>query len=672
MSSTTQPSPQVARGQGGEAAQGGFWTVPRLLLAYFVLTSAFNFIQKQGANEVVKPDNALLSPDGSSEEGGSAIYHESPTQFQQTFLNIDANAKLPVFPITDINGKRLGAHRNVFKSTDLYNMYLYITNEYYFDLERHGNQRVWALENIPYNWTFNDSPELQWNVSVTAELLDEYYNDSKGADTSTPRKDEGLGTESGLDSAESEKNDTAPSTRGFDPTTRLSVYAHVFLVKNNQSINTSLPEYNPNNVAYDRFNLIRLRKRKVQKKKYKLLESKNDTQDSEPGAENELSEDDILLPYFCPTLDIAVVMDIPPFKRNDIPAVILPLLHFNDLGAYFPVIYHNDFFLSSTKLIEVNESLRGEDLLIQMSYSHFSFMRWHLQTQMEQQWKAQSNLGASSERETDLIRDVLFDTNPILLVITFVVSILHSLFDFLAFKNDIQFWRKKKNMMGMSVKSLCVNSFFQTVIFLYLMDNDTSWMILISSGVGLLIEYWKLGKAFNVSFVREKQKSDQVEEKSCIGSDASGINEVNDANSNSTELSEVRTNVDNNQSSGLTEMTILGVTFNYKLSEGYAKSKTKEYDAIATTHLLYLVIPLVCGYSIYSLLHISHKSFYSWFLSSLVGFVYAFGFVLMTPQLFINYKLQSVAHMVRFWEICVICYCYMNIYICFTGASIAY
>jgi hypothetical protein len=39
------------------------------------------------------------------------------------------------------------------------------------------------------------------------------------------------------------------------------------------------------------------------------------------------------------------------------------------------------------------------------------------------------------------------------------------------------------------------------------------------------------------------------------------------------------------------------------------------------------------------------QSFYSWALGSLVGFVYAFGFVMMTPQLYINYKLKSVAHM---------------------------
>jgi hypothetical protein len=47
-----------------------------------------------------------------------------------------------------------------------------------------------------------------------------------------------------------------------------------------------------------------------------------------------------------------------------------------------------------------------------------------------------------------------------------------------------QFWRKKKSMAGTSVQSLGVNCFFQTVIFLYLMDNDTSWMILFSSGIG--------------------------------------------------------------------------------------------------------------------------------------------------------------------------------------------
>lgn len=68
------------------------------------------------------------------------------------------------------------------------------------------------------------------------------------------------------------------------------------------------------------------------------------------------------------------------------------------------------------------------------------------------------------------------------------------------------------------------------------------------------------------------------------------------------------------------------------------QSKTKEFDDIATSHLMYLVGPLMVGYAAFSLVHHQHKGWYSWVLNSLVGFVYMFGFVYMTPQLFINYK----------------------------------
>ena len=60
---------------------------------------------------------------------------------------------------------------------------------------------------------------------------------------------------------------------------------------------------------------------------------------------------------------------------------------------------------------------------------------------------------------------------------------------------------------------------------------------------------------------------------------------------------------------------------------------------------MFIVAPLVTGYAFYSLNVHKHKGWYSWVISSLVGFIYAFGFVMMTPQLFINYKLKSVAHM---------------------------
>jgi hypothetical protein len=54
-------------------------------------------------------------------------------------------------------------------------------------------------------------------------------------------------------------------------------------------------------------------------------------------------------------------------------------------------------------------------------------------------------------------------------------------------KTDIQFWRTRKSVEGLSVRSIFINLFFQTVILLYLFDNDTSWTILIRHVVGLLI-----------------------------------------------------------------------------------------------------------------------------------------------------------------------------------------
>lgn len=78
---------------------------------------------------------------------------------------------------------------------------------------------------------------------------------------------------------------------------------------------------------------------------------------------------------------------------------------------------------------------------------------------------------------------------------------------------------------------------------------------------------------------------------------------------------------------------------------GYTRSRTKEYDQIAVATMLHVLLPLVAGYSLYSLAYHQHRSWLSWLLSSLTGSMYAFGFVNMTPQLFINYKHKSVAAM---------------------------
>eukprot|EP01045_Picozoa_sp_COSAG04_P031688 COSAG04_NODE_5949_length_1448_cov_16.379540_2_plen_110_part_00 len=44
-------------------------------------------------------------------------------------------------------------------------------------------------------------------------------------------------------------------------------------------------------------------------------------------------------------------------------------------------------------------------------------------------------------------------------MLTGVVSVLHMVFDMLAFKNDIKFWRNQKSLEGLSVGTVFINCF---------------------------------------------------------------------------------------------------------------------------------------------------------------------------------------------------------------------
>lgn len=89
------------------------------------------------------------------------------------------------------------------------------------------------------------------------------------------------------------------------------------------------------------------------------------------------------------------------------------------------------------------------------------------------------------------------------------------------------------------------------------------------------------------------------------------------------------------------------------------EAATERFDQVATRTLGVGLAPLVAGWALYALVTYRHTSYYSWIVSSLADAVYLFGFIGMTPQLFINYRLKSVAHMP--WR--VMCYKCFNTFI---------
>ncbi|CAM9138865.1 unnamed protein product [Chrysoparadoxa australica] len=383
-----------------------------------------------------------------------------------------------------------------------------------------------------------------------------------------------------------------------------SVYAHIMLTKQGVSPNPEHESWQRSGVAYKRTNLVKYQPKPKEKKIRSLLgaseaedEAKDETEDeAKEGQVVEVQEGE-LQAYWKPTLSIDLVDMYGAFQRNHIPPNLAGHITFdNTTGNYHPIVYINEFWLQLKHLVPINETV--ETLPLTISYNMISFMKFTLMSQMQRHWSMQANMGMGSEAENDHMRELLGDTAPWLLALTMVVSTLHMLFDFLAFKNDVAFWKKNKSLAGLSVRMMAFNFGIRLIILLYLLDSETSWTVLGSSAVGVVIEFWKLGKAFTGSLDWGEEGQKYIIPRLRVAAKAS-----------------------------------------------YSTSATKEYDQIAMSHLMYLVMPLVLGYSAYSLTERQYKSWYSWVISSLVGFVYVFGFIAMTPQLFINYKLKSVAHL---------------------------
>lgn len=379
-----------------------------------------------------------------------------------------------------------------------------------------------------------------------------------------------------------------------------SLYAHVFFARSGFTPDPNDPEYQPL-AAFGKTHPIvaYFPKSKTDKRKILLGNSKGSddrealtevVDDTQGDAKDDKPVE--WVSYWKPNITINLVDDFTRYPHNAVPPNVAPYLNIEpSTGNYYPTIFFNEFWLLKDKLIPVNDTVT--ELPLNLEVGPISMTKWQLFLQIDQSFQIHRSYGSMLEGEADELKRVFLEGNPYLLAITMVVSLLHSVFDFLAFKNDIQFWNKNKSMEGLSAKSVVVSFISQLIVFLYLLDNDTSWMILASSGIGCCIEFWKIGKAMHIEVDR----------------------------------------------SGRIPM------LRFRNRESYAGNKTKEYDDIAMKYLSYVLFLLVAGSSIYSLMYERHKSWYSWILSSLTSCVYMFGFIMMCPQLFINYKLKSVAHL---------------------------
>lgn len=102
--------------------------------------------------------------------------------------------------------------------------------------------------------------------------------------------------------------------------------------------------------------------------------------------------------------------------------------------------------------------------------------------------------------DVEEVRQIVGETSPTLLIVTLTVSLLHTLFAWLAFVNDVQFWHQQQNRMeGISARSVLLSAVSEVILFLYLVHEKASRLVLLSAGIGVGIELWKITKAYQIT-----------------------------------------------------------------------------------------------------------------------------------------------------------------------------
>ena len=330
----------------------------------------------------------------------------------------------------------------------------------------------------------------------------------------------------------------------------------------------------------------------------------------EVTAENAAARDDVkyhiedgaLVTHIRPRLSVFVVGSPPTFPRSQPPPdiTIHPVHASKELAqrgyrvAYRPLVAVDEFTITRREYAVMDPDPARADPTMTVNVRPLNIGLFRMMSQMVHSMDMMQNNFGMSESDLDELKEMFTGQDWRYLALTFGVSILHSWFAFLAFKNDIGFWKQKSNLEGLSVRTQWTSFVCQLIIFANLLDRgQSSWIIVGEMGVSVCIEGWKVTKFLARDGVFHR---------------------------------------------------LLGVGAK-ALDKSQMQKDTELYDKRAMRFLSYLLYPVVLAYGGYSLFYHPQRSWRSWVLRTLANGVYMFGFIAMTPQLYINYRLKSVAHL---------------------------
>jgi len=202
---------------------------------------------------------------------------------------------------------------------------------------------------------------------------------------------------------------------------------------------------------------VKHQKKKIQAETVNLVDSTfgapQPKQKEEEDPEEEV--DDTFYPHWKPVIDLNVIYDQTHYDVGaPMSSEVARNIRIDQRQMkYQPILYLSDFWLLKRDYVLLNDTLEGTSLNLTLNFQNYPVYYFQFQQSFETQLEKQKEWGLET-LDLDEMKRIWIETDRILLSVTMVVSLLHTVFEMLAFKNDIQFWNSKDSMEGISVKTL--------------------------------------------------------------------------------------------------------------------------------------------------------------------------------------------------------------------------
>lgn len=181
--------------------------------------------------------------------------------------------------------------------------------------------------------------------------------------------------------------------------------------------------FDPTSSIYRRFPLLRTMKRPAAKVNLLTQEAKTESK-LEPQ----------MVPYWYPEITINLVNTEDHLDVASFPAFLRRYIYADRIrNLYYPILYVNEFWELKARRMPLVEGSKHK-LPLRITFSSTSFLKFQVLAHLDHLFKAQEvKFGHNSEVEQ--LKRMFLETAPWLIVVTAVITSLHMIFDFLAFKN---------------------------------------------------------------------------------------------------------------------------------------------------------------------------------------------------------------------------------------------